>query len=261
MAKNNKKLQVVLIDDEEKGRTILKKIIEEYVENVEVVATASDVLDGVKIIHRHDPDVVFLDIEMPGYSGFKLVEYFDEMYVEGGDKTNQNFEIVFTTAYEKYALKAYKASAIGYLLKPIDIDELIEIFKKINKKREIKYQNSIDPKHYSEKPHRIVFPTQSGLIYLSADEICSLESSNRYTNVFLLNGEELLITLSLKDCFAKLANSTFIRIHRSFIINLSYIQNYSRGRDSFVIMDNEKKVDVGLFYKDDLNSAIAAFLK
>ncbi len=261
MTEANEKLRVVLIDDEEKGRTILKKIIEEYIENVEVVATASDVLDGVKIIHKYEPDVVFLDIEMPGYSGFKLVEYFDEMYIKDGEKSEQNFEIVFTTAYEKYAVKAYKASAIGYLLKPIDIDELIEIFKKIKKQREIKYKNSIDPKYFSENPQRIVFPTQSGLIYLNADEICSLESSSRYTNVFLLNGEELLSTLSLKDCFDKLANSTFIRIHRSFIINLSYIQNYSRGRDSFVIMDNEKKVDVGLFYKDDLNNAISAFLK
>lgn len=251
MPKQSEKLKVIIVDDEEKSRKILQKLIEEYIENITVLAAVVDVLEAVKMIQKHEPDVVFLDIEMPGYSGFKLIEYFDEI----------NFEIVFTTAYERYAVQAYKISAIGYLLKPIDIDELIDIFKKIEKKIIKKRAAENTEALLEELSNRIIFPTQSGLIYLKRDEICYLESLNRYTHVYLNNGEQMLTTLSLKDCCEKLSDSTFIRIHRSYVINLTYIQNYSRGRDSFVIMDNNEKVDVGLFYKDDLNRIIASFLK
>ena len=249
MTDDRRSLNVVLIDDEERSRLILKKLIEEYINDVTVVAMADDVLEGVKVIQQHQPDIVFLDIEMPGYSGFKLVEYFDEV----------NFEIVFTTAYEKYAVKAYKTSAIGYLLKPIDIEELIKIFEKITQKFKDK---PFGTRHLlADLPQRVIFPTQSGLIYLDTDEICHLESAARYTDIYLIDNQKMTATLSLKDCFIKLQYSTFIQIHRSFVINLAHIQNYSKGRDSYVIMDNDKKVDVGLFYKENLNKAISSFLK
>ncbi len=251
-------LKVVLIDDEERSRTILQKMIEDYIENATVMATGGDVLEGIKIIQQHQPDVVFLDIEMPNYSGFKLVEHFNELHPEG----ERSFEIVFTTAYEKYAVKAYKAAAFGYLLKPIDIDDLIDVFEKISKRKESEVASEKARDSNLEKgKQRVIFPTQSGIIYLTAEEISCLESSNRYTDIYLTNNEKLLTTLSLKDCFEKLEHSTFIRIHRSYIINLSHIQKYSRGRDSYVILDNGRKIDVGLYYKEDLNSAIASFLK
>jgi two-component system, LytTR family, response regulator len=256
------KLKVVIIDDEERSRLILKQLIEEYIKNVKVVAMAADVLEGVKVIQQQNPDVVFLDIEMPGYSGFNLIEYFDENNPSGapdsGNSSGRSFKIVFTTAYEKYAIKAYKAAAFGYLLKPIDIDELIDIFDKLF----LKHKNNPNNQKLNVDTHqKIIFPTQSGLIYLKSDEICYFESSGRYTKIYLTNKENMLTTLSLKDCCDKLADSTFIRVHRSFIINLSFIQNYSRGRDSFVIMDNNARVDVGLSFKEDLNKAISSFLK
>ena len=263
----DKNLKIIIIDDEERSRLILKSLIEEYINKVTIVAMAGDVLEGIKVIQKYQPDVVFLDIEMPGFSGFQLVDYFDEMNSSGdfqnplGQRFEQHFETVFTTAYEKYAVKAYKAAAIGYLLKPIDIDDLIDIFSKIRKKKAGKFfgrTNNALAESHSEK---LVFPTQNGLIYIKADEICYLESSGRYTDVYLIDNEKMLTTLSLKDCIEKLSHSTFIRIHRSCIINLTHIKNYSKGRDSFVILDNDKRVDVGLFYKDDLNKAISSFLK
>jgi len=267
MTITKEKLKVIIIDDEQRSREMLRKLIEAYVENVKVVAVAADVLEGLSVIQLHQPDVIFLDIEMPNYSGFKLIEHFERIYPsenlspEDMPDNRLPFDVVFTTAYEKYALKAYKVSALGYLMKPIDIDDLISIFNKIFKKQALKLSadNKVNP--LTEIKSRLIFPTQNGLIYLFEEEIYYLESSNRYTAIYLTNGECLMTTLSLKDCRNKLMNSTFIRVHRSFIINLSHIQNYARGRDSFIILDNEKKVDVGLFYKDDLNKAIASFLR
>ncbi len=245
-------LKVIIVDDEEKGRYTLKRLIEEYVEDVDIVAITSDVLEAIKAIQKKQPDIVFLDIEMPGYSGFKLIEYFDKI----------DFEIVFTTAYEQYAAKAYKIAARGYLLKPIDIDELIEVFHKIRQIISNKHlKKSSDVQLLNEADRRVIFPTQSGLIYLKMDEICYLGSSGRYTNIYLITGEQMLTTISLKECCEKLSYSTFIRVHRSYIINLSYIQNYTKGRGSFIVMDNEERVDVGLFYKEDLDRAIDSFLK
>lgn len=247
-----KQLTALIIDDEEKSRTILKQMILEYVPFVQVLALATDVLEGVKAVHDYKPDIVFLDIEMPDYSGFKLLEQFDEI----------DFEIVFTTAYEKYAVKAYKTNAIGYLMKPIDIDELILISKKILNKAV--GQDSIYPVEQNsnkDTSNRFIFPTKNGLIYLSNEEICYLESQGRYSEIALVNGDQMLTTLGLKDCMEKLKKGTFIRVHRSYIINLSHIKNYSRGRDRYVVLDNGKRVDVGQMYKDDLNEAISHFLK
>ncbi|MFT5166089.1 MAG: two-component system LytT family response regulator [Saprospiraceae bacterium] len=147
MIEDRKNLNVVLIDDEEKSRLILKQLIEEYIPDVTVVAMAADVPEGVKMIQEHNPDVIFLDIEMPGYSGFSLIEYFDEINPStaprSGYDPGRSFKIVFITAYEKYAIKAYKAAAFGYLLKPIDIDELIDIFKKLFKRLKNKPDDNI----------------------------------------------------------------------------------------------------------------------
>lgn len=244
-------LKVVVVDDELKSRETLKRLIEDYIDQVSVVAIAGDVLNGVKEIQKHEPDIVFLDIEMPNYSGFSLVEYFDEVH----------FDIVFVSAYEKYALKAHKADALGYLLKPVSIEELEEVFTKIRRKRQEEV-GQFQRRYISEKNNnsRIIFPTFKGLLYLKLDEICYLESTQgRYTDICLTNGEQLTCTMSLKDCLMKLNYSTFLRVHRSFIINLMYIKTYVRGRDSHIILDDGFRVEVGMQYKDELNKALAMF--
>lgn len=267
MSQETEKLKVVLICNKEGCRQELKELINIHIKEAVIVAIASEVLEGLRMIRQHAPAVVFVDVEMPKYSGRELIEHFNtiSMSKETSDQEVPNlsryFDVVFTDFDEKYAVQAYKAAATGYLLKPIRVDDLIDVFKKVEKRQKGKQQIKRLEEETLDKSRRIIFPTQSGLIYLAEDEICYLESSSRYTDVYLVNHQKMVSTLSLKDCLQKLANSTFIRIHRSFIINLSHIQNYSRGRDSFVIMDNDQKVDVGLFYKDDLNKAIASFLK
>ena len=252
-SEKNKKLRAVIIDDEERSRNILGQLIERYCPDIEVVAMANDVLGGVKIIDQHQPDVVFLDIEMPNYSGFKLVEHFDQ----------QNFKLIFTTAYEEYALKAFKVSAVGYLLKPIDIDELIRVVDKllaqVRKEREQQQQGTTRTTIPSSP--RLILPTHNGLIYANLEEICFFESQGRYTRVVLVDGSEMVTTRSLKEYQKILHGTTFLRVHRSFIINLMHLSKYSRGRDCFVVLDNGRRIDVGKNFKENLSEAVSFFLR
>jgi len=248
-------LSAIIVDDEARGRRTLETMVTEYCPSVKVVALAEDVLSAVKAINLHKPDIVFLDIEMPNYSGFKLLELFEEI----------TFDVVFTTAYEQYAIRAFKVdAAAGYLLKPIDIDELIEIVKRIEGMRSTVKTIETQPSPIPASPNnsnRTMFPAQSGVLYLNIDEINHLESDGRYTNIFLVDGSKVLTTYSLKECEQKLRHDTFIRVHRSFIINLAFIKKYARGRDSFIQMENGAKVDVGKNYKDDLIEAVSYFIK
>ncbi len=248
-------LKAIIVDDEARSRRILSGFIEEYCPILEIVETAEDVLSGVKAINTHQPDVVFLDIEMPNYSGFKLVEFFDE----------PQFEIVFTTAYEHYAIRAFKASAIGYLLKPIDIDELIAVVDKIEDLKKMSNlkgrMETLQHNLVNHKNQRLVLPAQNGLLYLNRKEINYIESDGRYTKVHLVDKTSMTCTSSLKECETIFEGAPFIRIHRSFLINLAFIKKYSKGRDSFVIMENNAQLDVGKNYKDHLADAIGMFLK
>lgn len=248
-------LKAIIVDDEARSRRILQQFVEEYCPQVTIVGTADDVLSGVKAINTHQPDLVFLDIEMPNYSGFKLIEFFDE----------PNFEIVFTTAYERYAIQAFKVSAIGYLLKPIDIDELIEVVAKVQELRKMsnlkERMEALKENLSNDKSQRLILPAQNGLLYLNLNEINYIESEGRYTKIHLVDQSTMICTKSLKECEVVFEGTPFVRIHRSSIIHLAYIKKYSKGRDSFVVMENEAKLDVGKNYKDGLSEAVSMFVK
>lgn len=250
-------LKAVIIDDEAQSRMLLSQMLKAYCPEVEVVGTAKDVLNGIKVIQANQPQVVFLDIEMPNYSGFQLIHFFDGQI---------DFEIIFVTAYHQYAIQAFKSSAVAYLLKPIDIDELIKAVSQAQKRLQIPNQSArldaVKQNIDQQQIKRVVFPGANSYIFLNTDEISHLESDGRNALIHLLDGKEpLRSTVSLKDCEDLLVDSTFIRVHRSFIINLMHIQKFSRGRDSFVQMDNNAKIDVGRSYKDALSEAINLFTR
>lgn len=232
----------------------MQAMVTEYCQEVEVVALAEDVLSAVKAISVHQPDVVFLDIHMPNYSGFKLIEYFEQ----------PEFQIIFTTAYEEYAMQAFKSKAVAYLVKPIDIDELIEAVNRVKKIKQSGAEQSTPttgdrPANEGEK--RFVMPTQGGLHYMQADEIISIESQGRYSKIYLREGKEVITTKSLRDCEAHFVNTLLLRIHKSWIINLAYIKKYAKGRDAHVIMETGQRIDVGQIYKEELTKLTAIFEK
>lgn len=241
-------LKAIIVDDEAKSRRILKHLIEEYCPDVIVADLAEDVFSAVKAINTHKPDIVFLDIEMPNHTGFKLIELFEDVF----------FDVVFTTAYQQYAIKAYSILATGYLLKPINIDELINVVENI---RTIRNRSTLPSEQTKKQNKKVVLPTPNGLIYLLYDEISYVKAEGRHAKIFLNDKSSHSITRSLKDCLETLRTGNFIRVHKSFLINLSFIKRYSKGRDSFIEMENGDRIDVGKNYKDDLTNAISDFLK
>lgn len=246
-------ISAIIIEDEARNRNTLELLLKEYCPEVEVVGLAEDVLSGVKVIQKEQPDLVFLDVQMPNYSGFKLIEYFD----------NIDFHIIFTTAYEHYAVEAFHVNATAYLLKPIDIDELIsavdKVAKNINKKTQQPYNSStalvIPP------DQKIDLPTKNGIIYLTINEIVSLQSEGRNTHIFLTDNRNVLTTLNMKECEKRFLKTTLLRIHKSNMINLAYIKKYIKKLDAFVEMENGQKLDVGNSFKDQLNKGLAFFAR
>ncbi|MFK8007498.1 MAG: LytR/AlgR family response regulator transcription factor [Saprospiraceae bacterium] len=247
-------LRAIIIDDETRNRNTLELLLKEYCPKVTVVATAEDVLSGVKTIQKNTPDLVFLDIQMPNYSGFKLIDYFD----------NIDFQIIFTTAHEHYAIDAFHANATGYLLKPIDIDELIHTVNRVIKNVEKNGQH--DGGNTTQSPiidpdQKIDLPTKNGIIYLTINEIIYLKSAGRNTHVFLKNDQCVLTTLNMKECEKRFLKTTLLRIHKSNMINLAYIKKYIKKLDAFVEMESGHKVDVGNSFKEQLNRGLSFFSK
>jgi len=236
-------LTAIIVDDELRNRNTLKSLLKEYCQDVDVLGEAEDVLSGVKAIQTHQPDLVFLDIEMPNYSGFKLVEYFDDV----------QFQIIFTTAYEQYALQAFGTAATGYLLKPIDIDELINVVARAKQVKEKKNSNlNSTSVQYSEiDPNKkIDIPTKNGFIYLTINEILYLKAEGRNTHIFFKNGQPVLTTMNMKECEKVFFKTTLLRIHKSYMINIAYIKKHIKKLDAFVEMEGGKRLDVGQAFKE-----------
>ncbi|OJJ20312.1 DNA-binding response regulator [marine bacterium AO1-C] len=241
-------LKALIIDDEAKARRILHELLKEYCPQVEVVADADDVPNAVKAIHKHQPNLVFLDIEMPGYTGFQLLDFFDQI----------NFEIIFTTAYREYAIQAFQVSAIDYLLKPIQIELLIKAVEKVQgqlkppqiNERINTLKNNLSQEHIT----RIALPVSEGLLFVEVDEIVYLNAEGAYTQIFLEGGRKVLVSKKIKSFEKVLDHPGFFRTHRSYLINLNRVKQYVKQDGGYIIMDNGDTVSLARERKE-------AFLK
>lgn len=235
-------VKAVIIDDEKKARLALVNLLERYCPNVIISGEAEGVQSGIKKIRETKPDVIFLDIQMQDGSGFRLLESFDEV----------NFEIVFTTAFDQYAIKAIKYSALDYLLKPIIPDELIEAVRKVEEKKIIKNSNinqNIDVllnniKSSNSESKKIILTTAEKIHVIHVNEILRCESDNYYTNFFFTDGTKLLISKTLKENEKMLKDHNFIRPHKSHLINVKYIKGYMKNDGGFILMSDNSKVPV-----------------
>ena len=196
-------LKAIIIEDEEGARNILKFNLKQHcADSVEICGEAADVKDGVKLINAYNPDIVFLDIEMPNYSGFELLDFFKEI----------NFEIIFITAYSSYALKAFEVSAIDYLLKPIEPERLVESIEKVIEK----------------KLDKISIPYIGGYYSLTVSKISVIKAERAYSYIYH-DSEKLLVSKNLSKIEQFLIDEpNFIRIHRSYVINTDHIISYNR---------------------------------
>lgn len=231
-------LTAIIIDDEERARRSLSNLIKEFCTDVNILATCSNVPDGVIAINEHKPALVFLDIEMPDYNGFELLNFFREV----------DFEIVFVTAYSEYALKAFEVSAVDYLMKPVDIDQLknaVEKTKAKIKSNDIKERiDLLKENFHSQEFKRIALPVSDGLLFVETDNIVLLQADESYTHVWLKDGSRILVSKKLLFFEKVLANrKNFSRVHRSYIINFNFVSKYNKS-ESLLMLDNNLSVPV-----------------
>lgn len=233
-------IKAIIVDDEQRSRETLNGLIDRYCPEVFVIAQATGCKDGIEKTKKFDPDIVFLDIQMPDGSGFNFLEAFDKF----------NFEVIFTTAHDQYAIMAIKYSALDYLLKPVDPDELkiaINTFlqKKdkgqINKNIKVLLDNIKSPQNDAKK---IILSTSEGMHIVNTDDIIRCESDDYYTNFFFLNGTSLLISKTLKQNEAMLSDFNFIRPHKSHLVNIKYIKSYLKVDGGYILMTDGSKIPV-----------------
>jgi len=246
-------MKAIIIDDEKRARRILKTLIEEECPKILTVFDAENLLEGVAIIKAEQPDVVFLDIEMPNHSGLQILEFFK--------KDTINFQIIFTTAYGHYAIDAFKLSAVDYLLKPIDIDELKTA---INKASDSFEENFIKEKLLNLERNfqqlalnKIALEVPKGIRFVSHEDILFFEADGVYTKVFLQNGKTELICKTLKHFTEQLSNKPlFYKPHRSYLINLKYMTEITKKDGLQVIMSNNKSIPIARDRKDEFMDII-----
>ncbi len=230
-------IKVIIIDDEQRARILLKEMLIEYCDDIDIVTECDDLPTGVKAIRKHQPDLVFLDIEMPGHSGLEMLDFFDANEI--------NFSIIFTTAYDQYAIQAFKLSAVDYLLKPIDPNELVtsvERYKKLLKKQKEDY---LILKENLNQPHKIAVPTGNTIKFIELENILFLEASSSYTEIVFADNTKLMVSRTLKNFEEVLnRNTLFFRCHKSYIVNIQFISDYVKSDGGYIILKNKTKIPI-----------------
>ncbi|MDW7694651.1 LytTR family DNA-binding domain-containing protein [Flammeovirgaceae bacterium SG7u.111] len=242
----------IIIDDEKKARHLLTHLIHENCPSIQQILEASNLEEGVQLIKKEKPDIVFLDIEMPKIHGLQILDFFDGPV---------NFQIIFTTAYNEYAIEAFKLSAIDYLLKPIDINELKTAVQKAEEaiqKHELNSRLEILQKNIQQlSVNKIALEVPRGVLFVAHDDIILLKADGMYTKIYLKNKDTTLITKPLKFFVEQLENrSLFFRCHRSFLINLKYIKELSNTETGYIIMENEEIVPISKSRKKEFLKVI-----
>ncbi|WP_420603070.1 LytR/AlgR family response regulator transcription factor [Flagellimonas sp.] len=245
-------LKVVIIEDEKHSRETLKSLLEDFCQDVKVIAMASSVDEAVKVLSVCSPDVVFLDIELQSGVGFDILEQIKE----------PSFEIIFTTAFEKYAIKAIKFSSLDYLLKPIDLDELQQAVEKARNRMDTNvYRQQIDTlmstlAKENNKQEKICLATTAGMEFIALQDIILCKADGSYTSFLLKNKRSLLVSKHLKEYENLLADQQFMRVHNSYVINLNEVKKYIKSDGGYIIMSNDVHVNLSPRKKDDLMEAM-----
>jgi two-component system, LytTR family, response regulator len=243
------KMKVIIIDDSEDSVEKLSFLLKKYCPSIELTAVAATGKEGIVLINQQKPDLLFLDIELNDMTGFELLERLDEGLV---------CKVIFTTAHDKYAIKAIRSHAIDYLLKPISKDELLASIQRLENVEAVPSASSPTPPK-REKLEKIAFTTSDGLVFKKVADIIHCESDRNYTMVFFVNNEKLLVAKTLKDIDETLDGSGFCRIHHSHLVNLNHIARYVRGDGGYVIMSNGDNINVARNRKEIFLESFSKF--
>ncbi len=244
-------ITAMIIDDEAKGRLALREKILAYCPLVQVQAEASNGHEALLLIQQHKPQLIFLDIEMPRMNGFEMLNELSE----------KNFHIIFTTAYDQYAIKAIKYAAFDYLLKPIDIEELKAAVSKIDAAESNQTKNQVELlqqnlQHPKKQLNKLAIATLDGLQFYDINDIVHLEANSNYTIIYFTNKTKVTASRTLKEFEELLPADIFFRTHHSYLINLNYIKRYIKGDGGQIEMQNGTYVDVSRRKKEEFLKAI-----
>ena len=241
-------IKAILIDDEFHCVETLSLLIGEYCPEVHVMERCKSAKEGLAAVKKHDPALIFLDIEMPVMNGFEFLEQFTEI----------SFAVIFTTSYDQYAIKAIRFSALDYLLKPIDPIELVSAIKKVQEQRHLplaeQFQMLLKQVHGKNSSfNKIAVPTSEGFELLPADQVVYCEADDNYTHLFLKNKSKIVACRTLKEMEEQLIDfNFFIRVHHSYMVNLNEVTKYIRGEGGYLVMSDGTSVNVSRSRKDAL---------
>lgn len=232
-------IRAIVVEDEKSNRDNLAKILSAYCPKVEVLALCASAIEGRKAIAEHSPDLVFLDIEMPGGSGFSLLESMEKI----------NFEVIFVTAFDHYGIKAVKFCALDYLLKPVDILELVQAVDKVEnrmaeKTENLRMKNLLSNRQSKTIHQKIAIPLSDKIEFIEIVSIVRCEGESNYTHIYLKNGEHILASKTLKEFDELLSEHNFLRVHQSHLINLNEIKTYVKADGGYLKMKDGASVSI-----------------
>ena len=231
-------IRTLIIDDEAKARQGLSLVLEKHCPEIDILALCPTPEQGLEKIASLQPDLVFLDVQMPHITGFELLELVPRI----------NFEVIFVTAYDKYAMKAIKFSALDYLLKPVDLDELTQAIERLSQRQQRPpsvYQSLLNNVQSPSEPlTRLAIPSENEILMQPIEEIIYGEAASSYTILHLVNQKKLTVSKTLKDFENILPEDQFCRIHHSTLVNMKHIEKYVRGEGGYVVVTGGTPLNV-----------------
>ncbi len=246
-------ISCIIIDDEKKARETFEMIVQRYLpEKLRVVGMADSVKEGVYAIHKYNPELVFLDIEMPVESGFKLFDYFETV----------TFEIIFLTAYKNYAIDAIRFAAFDYLLKPLDFTDLMSVINRYEKKKKDENNNARIQALLSNLnigaaiSSKIALPTLSGYQMEKISHIIYCEADENYTKIYTIRGDFILVSRTLKVIEEMLPPDYFFRIHKSHLINMNFVKSYNRTDGYKILLENGVELEIATRRNEEFVKAL-----
>jgi two-component system, LytTR family, response regulator len=251
-----KNVKTILVDDEENNLLFLKSLLTQHCAALDIIETVNNATDALLMIQELQPQLVFMDIDMPGMTGFELLKKLEPL----------SFEVIFVTAYNEYALEAFEYNAIGYITKPIVTEKLVAAVEKSIIKIEAKKHTehifslleNVQQKNVSDK---IALPTLLGLQFVKLDQILYLESTGNYSTFFLKDESKIMVSRQLGEYEKLLPQDNFVRIHDKHIINLHYISEYVKGTGGEVVLENGARMNVASRRKDELLNRFEKWLR
>ncbi|MEZ4893797.1 MAG: LytTR family DNA-binding domain-containing protein [Saprospiraceae bacterium] len=247
-------IKAILIDDEKSSLEMLEWLMGTYCPEISILKKCNSAADGIEAIQELNPDVVFLDIEMPKMNGFEMLDRIK----------NINFEVVFTTAYDQFAVRAFRHSALNYLLKPIDPDDLVATAERLKQKKstpsteqmELLFHSLMNQKTNVE---RIALSTGDGLVFVQTKDIAYCQAESNYTNVVMADNRKMLVAKTLKEIDETLSGKDFFRVHNSYLVNINHISRFVRGDGGYILMPDNTQITISRSKRDEFFQLFAKF--